>query len=121
MNITASRIKECRLTNRLTQEEVALHIGIGKQAIWKYESGTVTNIPLDNLEKMAVLFRTTPAYLAGWSDEGAPVSPLNAREESLIDSYRSLSPLGQDLLMDRAEELKILYGKKSEDHSAESV
>jgi transcriptional regulator with XRE-family HTH domain len=42
-------------------------------------------------------------------------------ESNLILSFRSLSPRGQDLLLDRAEELKLLYGKKTPDDSVESV
>ena len=121
MSIAGDRIKECRIINRLTQEEVAAHLGLGKQAVWKYESGNVTNIPLENLESMAVLFRTTPAYLAGWSDEGKPEPPLDENELNLIHSYRSLTPRGQSLLLERAEELELLYGKKPEDSAAQSV
>ena len=69
MNITGERIRELRTKNRLTLDDVAKYLGVGRQAIYKYEQGTVTNIPLENLEKMAVLFGTTPGYLAGWSDE----------------------------------------------------
>lgn len=121
MGIAGDRIKQCRTINRLTQDEVAEYLGLGKQAIWKYESGTVTNIPLENLERMAILFRTTPAYLAGWSDEGMPESPLDDREQSLIHSYRGLTLRGQNLLLERAEELTVLYGKKPEDSTAQSV
>ncbi len=69
MSTTGSRIRELRLHNHLTLDDVARHLHVGRQAIYKYEQGTVTNIPLENLEKMAVLFGTTPEYLAGWSDD----------------------------------------------------
>ena len=42
-------------------------------------------------------------------------------EQELLETYRSLSLHGKNLLLDRAKELKILYGKKSEDHPAQSV
>jgi len=69
INTTGDRIRELRLRNHLTLDDVARHLGVGKQAIYKYEQGTVTNIPLENLEKMAELFGTTPEYLAGWSEK----------------------------------------------------
>ena len=68
MNTSGERIRELRTKNRLTLDDVAKYLGVGRQAIYKYEQGTVTNIPLENLEKMAVLFGTTPEYLAGWTD-----------------------------------------------------
>ena len=42
-------------------------------------------------------------------------------EADLIESYRSLSSRGQELLIERSEELKLLYGKKSEGDAAQSV
>ena len=69
MSLSGDRIRELRLRHGLTLDDVARHLGIGRQAVYKYEQGTVTNIPLENLEKMAVLFGTTPGYLAGWSDD----------------------------------------------------
>ena len=69
MNIAGSRIRELRLRNHLTLDDVARHLGVGRQAIYKYEQGTVTNIPLENIQKMADLFGTTPEYLAGWTSD----------------------------------------------------
>lgn len=116
MGIVGNRIRECRLANHMTQDDVARHLGIGKQAVYKYEIGTVTNIPLENLERMAALFHTTPGYLAGWSNIPETVSsaPLSSDEDYLVSTYRSLSLQGKQLMMDRAAELTVLYGKKSD-------
>ena len=75
MSITGDRIRDFRQRLGLTLDDVAKHLGVGRQAIYKYEQGTVTNIPLENLEKMAALFGTTPGFLAGW-DEDPPDDPL---------------------------------------------
>lgn len=77
MNTTGNRIRELRIKNKLTLDDVARHLSVGRQAIYKYEQGTVTNIPLENLEKMAYLFGTTPGYLAGWSDLSPSDAPTN--------------------------------------------
>ena len=69
MSLSGDRIRDCRIRHHLTQDDVAKYLGIGKQAVYKYEIGAVTNIPLENLEKMATLFNTTPEYLAGWTDD----------------------------------------------------
>ena len=68
MSLTGERIRELRLSLGLTLDDVARHLGVGRQAIYKYEQGTVTNIPLENIEKMAALFGVTPGYLTGWKD-----------------------------------------------------
>lgn len=60
------RIKNLRIKCDLSQEELAEYIGTTKQAIFKYETGIVTNIPSDKIEKMAELLKCSPAYLMGW-------------------------------------------------------
>lgn len=75
MSLSGDRIRELRQKLGMTLDDVARHLGVGRQAIYKYEQGTVTNIPLENLERMAALFGTTPGFLAGW-DEDHPDDPL---------------------------------------------
>ena len=44
------RIREARTAKGLTQEQLAEQVHVTKQAVYKYETGIVTNIPLDKLE-----------------------------------------------------------------------
>ena len=77
MSLSGDRIRELRIQHDMTLDDVAKYLGINRQAVYKYEQGIVTNIPLDKIEKMAVLFDTTPDYIAGWSDEEKPLySPI---------------------------------------------
>ena len=100
MSITGDRIRELRRQHHLTLDDVAKYLGVGRQAIYKYEQGTVTNIPLENLEKMAVLFETTPGYLAGWADpeesdnktDDSDNLPKNDDVRLLIRGLNKLSP-----------------------------
>ena len=66
------RIKTAREAKKLTQEELGLRCGTTKQSIFKYETGLVTNIPLDRLGKIASALDVSPAYLMGWDDEPLP-------------------------------------------------
>ena len=110
-----------RLHLHLTLDDVARAVGVGRQAIYKYEQGTVTNIPLENLEKLADVLCTTPEYLACWTDSVFDAHVFTDDEARLVAVYRGLSPRGKELFRERLEELKLLYGKKSEDRSAESI
>ena len=47
------RIREARTTKGLTQEQLAEQVHVTKQAVYKYETGIVTNIPLDKLESIS--------------------------------------------------------------------
>ena len=68
MNIGA-RMKVKRSELEMTQEEVSLIVGVSKQTIQRYESGEISNIPSDKIEKIAMALKTSPAYLMGWEIE----------------------------------------------------
>ena len=98
MECAGDRIKKLRLQNHLTQNDVSSYLGIGKQAVYKYETGTVTNIPLENIEKMAKLFGTSPAYLAGWGDD--PTEQLSDNERRLVTAYRGAEDSAREIAME---------------------
>ena len=61
-------IKNTRIKQGITQEELANKIGTTKQTIYKYENGIVTNIPLSKLEVIADALGVTTAHLMGWEE-----------------------------------------------------
>ena len=85
MSLAGDRIRELRIQNNMTLDDVARQLGINRQAVYKYEQGIVTNIPLDKIEKMATLFNSTPDYIAGWSEE-PPDDPVPVTPEARIIS-----------------------------------
>ena len=60
------RIRDAREARKMSQEELGRACKTTKQTIYKYESGLVTNIPLDRLEAIADALGVSSAYLAGW-------------------------------------------------------
>ncbi|MFQ7610087.1 MULTISPECIES: helix-turn-helix domain-containing protein [Blautia] len=64
-------IKAKRIEKQMTLEELACKVGVSRQTIQRYESGTISNIPSDKIELMAKALETTPAYLMGWSDRSS--------------------------------------------------
>ena len=64
------RIREARTAKGLTQEQLAEQVHVTKQAVYKYETGIVTNIPLDKLESIAACLGVAPGYLAGLTCQG---------------------------------------------------
>ena len=51
-----------------------------------YENLDITNIPSDKIEKLAVIYKTTPSYLMGWEDE------IRLRIKNLIKKYNTSDP-----------------------------
>lgn len=63
------RLKYLREQNKMTLEEVANQLGIGRSTVFRYENGTVTNIPSDKISTLARIYNVTPSYIMGWTDE----------------------------------------------------
>ena len=89
---TGERIRYYRKLNDMSMVELAHRIGVQHSAIYKYEKGIVTNIPKDNIEKIAAVFGI-PAYeLVDWlTDDPVPDLDLNTDERAVITLYRKLT------------------------------
>lgn len=83
------RIREARINAGLSQEALAKSINSTKQAIYKYESDIVTNIPLDKLELIANALAVTPTFLMGWENGNVYHCPddENPYELELRDAF----------------------------------
>jgi len=88
------RIKEKRIELGMTQEDLGKACGVLKQAIYKYETGLVTNIPLENIEKLAHALNMSPAELMGWTSTAdvKTFDALTPEERAHIMRYRNLEP-----------------------------
>lgn len=78
------RIRAARESKGMTLDELGKRCNTTRQTINKYESGTVTNIPLDRIEMIAAALDVSPAYLLNWSDEPA-ISPAKAEITGIIN------------------------------------
>ena len=78
------RIREARTAKGLTQEQLAEQVHVTKQAVYKYETGIVTNIPLDKLESIAACLGVAPGYLVGWQDE--PIAAYQNLKDQLTQA-----------------------------------
>lgn len=63
------RIRYYRKMIGMTQEELASKVGVAKQAINKYETGRVTNIPIERFQAMAEVLGVSPAVLMGRQED----------------------------------------------------
>ena len=112
------KIKELRLLSGMSQEELGRRVGVQRAAINKYEKGTVTNIPIQTIEKMAQVFDVSPTYIVGWDRDGgnplaAEVKVLTGVKQffgagavDLLESYTTLNSKGKKRLLEYACELE---------------
>lgn len=81
-NDMAKRIRELRLSQNLTLEEVANVVGVGKSTVRKWETGMIENMRRDKIARLAKALGTTPAYLMGWENP-----------ESSFGNYENIIPM----------------------------
>ena len=104
MNL-GEKIRVAREAAGLTQEELGKRCNTTKQTIYKYETGKVTNIPIDRLEKIASVLGVSSSYLIGWdSKKNTPSEPeLTEGEKKLIDLFRKAPADRQELVLKMIE------------------
>lgn len=91
------KIKIARDNAGLTQEELGKKCGTTKQTIFKYETGVVTNIPIDRLEAIADAVNVSAAWILGWEEEHPTgIGELSEGEMEIIRLFRQLPPEVQD-------------------------
>ena len=124
MTSPGERIKYLRLLNNMSQEELGKRVGVQRAAINKYEKGSVTNIPIATIEKIANTFDVSPNYIVGW--DSIETNPLSAEVKVLqgvkkfyggdavevIEIYTQLNQTGKKRVLQHLEDLSLLYCNK---------
>ena len=116
-----AKIKYLRQLLGLSQEELGRRVGVQRAAINKYEKGTVTNIPIPTIEKIAAVFDVSPTYIVGWNgDESNPLSAevkllqgvkqfYGADAVDLLEIYTASNSTGKQRIYQYAVEVSHIY------------
>lgn len=94
---TGERIRDRRKELGLTADALADVIGVSRSTMFRYESGYIEKMPMNNLVPIARALHTTVGYLMGWEDEkemptllneSGPVSEVMKLFESLPEAQK---------------------------------
>jgi transcriptional regulator with XRE-family HTH domain len=105
----------------MSQEELGRRVGVQRAAINKYELGSVINIPISTIEKIAKVFDVSPTYIVGWDD--TTTNPLSAEVKVLqgvcrfygkdtveiIEGYVTLDNHGKERVHQYIEDMGVIY------------
>lgn len=108
-------IKENRLAMNMTLEELANKVGTSKQTIQRYESGVISNIPTDMIEKIAEALNTTPAIIMGWETPESKQKGAALLREAPINRdviVQALNRLSDEELQDLVSLVEYLASKR---------
>lgn len=98
-----SRIKQARLMSGLSQEDLGKRCGVKKQTIYKYESGVITNIPIDKIEMIANATNVSTAYLMGWDKPSQ--KEIESEDHKLLALFHLLNDEGKEKAIDYLDDL----------------
>ena len=101
----------------MSQVQLAELIGESKQTIWKYESGTVKNIPLPKVELIAKALHCSTEYITGWQTKKEPVIAV---DDGQVGKYEEIRQIFDELTDENVGSLKdyalyLLQRQKSQD------
>ena len=110
------RLKAARTAKGFTLDEVAAKVGVSRQTIQRYESGVISNIPSDNIEKLAAALDTTPAVLMGWAAPPPKVTTTmtfdgDSPMHDLTQAYLRHPKAVQDEILVRLDRLDVTFSK----------
>lgn len=72
-------IKRLRKEAGLTLEELGKRINVSRATAQRYESGGISAIPYENIEKMAKVFNVSPGYIMGWKVKTLYDGPISGK------------------------------------------
>ena len=84
------RIKELRILNNLTLEELGQKVGVKKAAVQKWESGMTKNLKRSTIQKLSEIFDVSPTYVMGMSNVK---NPSTSKRVPLIGQIAAGLPL----------------------------
>ena len=99
----ANKLKTLRTENNLSLRKVADFLNITSSTILKYENAYITNIPIDNINKLAKIYKVTPSYILGLDDYDENKIHLSKEEKELILNLRKEKENKEKLFKDLCE------------------
>ena len=104
-NGLSRKIKELRLARKMTLEQVADSVGVGKSTVRKWETGMIANMKRDKIALLAKALSTTPAYLMGWEEESLDTHLIQVTEDEqkLLDLFRRIPESQQPMVLQMIE------------------
>ena len=105
------KIKAQRKELGLTQTELGEKLGVQKNAVSKWETGRVDDIPGSKIRAMAALFGVTPSYLI--DDEAAESVSFDDFTFAMQNETKDLTDMDKQILLSMARQLNDARKRKN--------
>lgn len=101
----SQRLRDCRLDNKQTVEQIATYLRVSKSRISRWENGKTQKIPLSVIEQLARLWGVSPVWLMGKDVEKYMSAPAETAEadnvivEAAFNLFRQLPKNEQETIL----------------------
>lgn len=98
-------LKSRRIQLRLSQEDVAKHVGVSDATVSRWESGEIENMGRSRIIKLAQVLQLSPAAIMGWEnkDDGSAVQAQSNGEAWALRERLRRQPSAR-MLLDATED-----------------
>ena len=86
------KIRDLRIQNNMTMEDLAARLGVQRSAVNKYEKGIVVNLKRSTIVSLCQIFSVPSSYFLDDDPE------LSADEFQLIQAWRSADATSQSII-----------------------
>ncbi|EFD93920.1 DNA-binding helix-turn-helix protein [Megasphaera lornae] len=84
--MVGKRIKKQRKQNNMTLKDIAVKLGVTESTVQRYETGNISNVSIEMLQKIGKILLVSPAFLLGWDSAEKVVSDLEAHKHKFLDA-----------------------------------
>jgi transcriptional regulator with XRE-family HTH domain len=99
-----ARIRAARLVNGMTQDQLAVKVGVSRSAVAQWETGRTGQIT-GNLSRIAQALEVNVEHLMYAEDKRAPTEARLGDELALLRLYRECEPEDRQILLRTARRL----------------
>ena len=110
---TGERIRKRRIAVGMSVNQLSELIGKDRATLYRYENGSIDDIPVSVVGKISEVLRISPTYLIGWDDDPKEEAPeLPPDEAKLLEAYRNADPIYRDVALKILEDNPMKKGSE---------
>ena len=100
------KIKQRRKDLNLSLEEIANYVGVSKATVSRWETGAISNMRADKIQKLAEILKVNPNFIIGHETTPTPPKPTvdtSMLTEAELAEFEKITGVNQQLFFNGVE------------------
>ena len=104
MKDTKEKIKQRRKELNLSLEEIANYVGVSKATVSRWETGAISNMKTDKIQKLAEILKVNPNFIIGYDPTPPkPTVDTSMLTEAELAEFEKITGVNQQLFFNGVE------------------